>query len=55
MNWSSVGVAREELLGLVVEVVELALEDRDDVPGHVLVDLRVFERALLALARGRRR
>ena len=26
-------VAGEELLGLVVEVVELALEDRDDVPG----------------------
>ena len=41
-------VAGEELLGLVVEVVELALEDRDDVPGNVLEHLRVVERALLA-------
>ena len=38
------GVTREELRGLVVEVVELALEDRDDVPGDVLVDLGVVER-----------
>ena len=43
-------VAGEELLGLVVEVVELALEDRDDVPRDVLEDLGVFERALAALA-----
>ena len=31
----------EELLGLVVEVVELALDDRDDVAGDVLDDLGV--------------
>ena len=43
-------LAPEELLGLVVEVVELALEDRDDVPGDVLEDLRVVQRPLLALA-----
>ena len=43
-------VAAEELLGLVVEVVELALEDRDDVPRDVLADLGVLERALAALA-----
>ena len=41
-------VAGEELLGLVVEVVELALEDRDDVAGDVLADLRVVERPLAA-------
>src|SRR3954463_3540079 len=29
----------EELLGFVVEVVELALDDRDDVAGDVLVAL----------------
>jgi hypothetical protein len=29
--------------GTRVEVVELALEDRDHVPGHVLVDLWVVE------------
>ena len=51
------GLAGEVLLGLVVEVVELALDDRDHVPGHVLVDLGIFERALpaLALVRGRYR
>ena len=35
MNWSS-GSRLEELAGLGVEVVELALEDRDHVPGDVL-------------------
>jgi hypothetical protein len=40
-------LTRQELLGLVVEVVELALEDRDDVPGHVLADLGVLERTRL--------
>ena len=50
MNWSS-GVCRaRNLLGLGVEVVELALDDRDHVPGDVLVDLGVLERAELALA-----
>ncbi len=39
------GVAGEELLGLGVEVVELALEDRDHVAGDVLVALRVLQRA----------
>ena len=43
-------LAGEELLGFVVEVVELALDDRDDVPGDVLVRLRVLERAGAALA-----
>jgi hypothetical protein len=43
-------VAAEELLRLVVEVVELALEDRDHVPRHVLVRLGVLERAGPALA-----
>ncbi len=56
MNSASVGLAVEELLGLVVEVVELALEDRDHVPRDVLDDLGVVERTLFALAlrRGRR-
>ena len=36
-------LAAEEALGLVVEVVELALEDRDHVPRHVLVDLGILE------------
>ena len=40
----------EELLGFVVEVVELALDDRDHVAGDVLVGLRVLERADPALA-----
>src|SRR5215211_2818592 len=40
--------AAEELLGLVVEVVELPLEHRDDVARYVLDDLRVVERALPA-------
>ena len=42
----------EVLLGLVVEVVELALEDGDDVARDVLVDLRVVQGPLLALALG---
>ena len=50
MNSFSGGLAGEELLGLVVEVVELALDDRDDVPGDVLVGLGVLERAGAALA-----
>src|SRR3954447_11721876 len=44
--------AGEVPLGLIVEVVELALEDRDDVPGDILADLRVGERPLAAV-RGR--
>ena len=51
MNCSSVCSPREEAAGLGVEVVELALDDRDQVPGDVVVDLRVLERAALALAR----
>ena len=43
-------LAGEEALGLVVEVVELALDDRDHVAGDVLVGLRVLERAGAALA-----
>jgi hypothetical protein len=43
-------VAPHELRRLGVEVVELALEDRDHVPGDVLVHLRVLQRADLALA-----
>ena len=43
-------LAVEEAAGLGVEVVELALDDRDQVPGDVLVDLGVLERAELALA-----
>ena len=35
----------EELLGFVVEVVELALDDRDDVAGDVRVGLRVLQSA----------
>src|SRR5919197_4404601 len=37
-------LAAHEACGLGVEVVELALEDRDHVPGDVVVDLRVLER-----------
>src|SRR5665809_14820 len=44
------GLALEELLRLVVEVVELALDDREHVPRHVVVDLGVLQRAHLALA-----
>ena len=40
----------EELLRFVVEVVELALDDRDDVAGDVRVGLGVLERADPALA-----
>ena len=50
MNWSSGVSPVEELLGLGVEVVELALDDRDHVPGDVLVGLGVLERAGAALA-----
>ena len=50
MNSFSGSSLGEELLGFVVEVVELALDDRDDVPGDVLVGLRVLERADAALA-----
>src|SRR5215207_6262667 len=42
------GLAGEVLLRFVVEVVELAPEDRDHVPGDVLVDLGVLERSLAA-------
>ena len=41
MNWSSGGLAVEELPGLGVEVVELVLEDRDQVPWDVLVHLGI--------------
>ena len=41
-------LAGEELLGLVVEVVELALEDRDDVARDVLADLGIVQRPLAA-------
>src|SRR3954452_19311700 len=37
-------LAVEELRRLGLEVLELALDDRDDVPGDVLQDLRVVER-----------
>ena len=50
MNWFSGSCAGEELLGFVVEVVELALDDRDDVPGDVLVGLRVLQSADPAFA-----
>jgi hypothetical protein len=43
-------LAAQEGGRLVVEVVELPLEDRDHVPGDVVVDLRILERADLALA-----
>jgi hypothetical protein len=43
-------LAAKEASGLGIEVVELALEYRDDVAGDVLVDLGVLERAELALA-----
>ena len=47
MNSSSGMSPGEELAGLRLEVVVLALEDRDDVPGHVLEDLGILERASL--------
>ena len=47
MNSSSGMSPCEELGGLRLEVVELPLEDRDHVPGHVLQDLGVLERAAL--------
>ena len=40
-------VAGEVLLRLVVEIVELALDDRDEVPGNVFADLGVLERTRL--------
>src|SRR5204863_9371458 len=43
-------LATEELARFAVEVVELALDDRDDVPGDVLVGLRVLQRAGSPLA-----
>src|SRR3954452_15346397 len=43
-------LASQEAGGLRVEVVELALEDRDHVAGDVLVDLGVLQRADSALA-----
>ena len=50
MNLSSGMLAPHEPGGLGVEVVELALDDRDHVAGDVLVDLGVLERADPALA-----
>ena len=50
MNSFSGVLAGEELLGLVVEVVELPLQDRDDVTGNVLADLGVLERPLAAMS-----
>ena len=44
MNFAAVGV----------EVVELALEDRDDVAGNVLEDLGILDRAAALLRRGDR-
>ena len=43
-------LAGEKLLGFVVEVVELALDDRDHVAGDVLVRLRVLQASGAALA-----
>ena len=40
-------LAGEELRGLRLEIVELALEDRDHMPGHVLKDLGVLKRSAL--------
>ena len=45
MNSVSRASPGEELRRLGVEVVELPLEDRDDVPRDVLEDLGVLERA----------
>ena len=50
MNWFFRQALGEELLRFVVEVVELALDDRDDVTGDVRVGLRVLERADATLA-----
>ena len=47
MNSSSGMSPGEEFGGLGLEVVELPLDDRDHVPGHVLQDLGVRERAAL--------
>jgi hypothetical protein len=43
-------LAGEEGLGFVVEVIELALDDRDDVTGDVAVGLRVLQSPGAALA-----
>ena len=48
MNSGLLDVAAQEALGLRVEVVELALDDRDDVAGDVLANLGVLERSLAA-------
>ena len=45
MNSSSGVSPARNFVGLRLEVVELPLEDRDHVPGHVLQDLGVRERA----------
>ena len=41
-------VAAQEALGLRVEVVELALDDRDDVAGNILANLGILECSLAA-------
>src|SRR5215211_2994897 len=43
-------LAAHEARRLGVEVVELALEDRDEVPGHVVVDLGVLQRPAAPLS-----
>ena len=48
MNSVSSMSPRRNFCGLGVEVVELALDDRDDVAGDVLVDLGVLERSAAA-------
>ena len=45
MNSSSGVSPARNFPGLRVEVVELALEDRNDVPGDVLVDLWIGQRS----------
>src|SRR5690606_18601884 len=45
-----VDLAAQEAAGLGVGVVELPLDDRDHVPGDVLVDLRVLQAPDRALA-----
>jgi hypothetical protein len=47
-------LAAHVLRGGGVEVVELALEDRDDVAGNVLEDLGILDRAAALLRRGDR-
>ena len=50
MKRSSGVLTVQELARLGVEVVELALDDRDQVARDVVVDLRVLERAQASLA-----